>query len=311
MAWESIDTIANVAPHTELLKANGIKFVSRYIAQSSSIGKIMRRPEFEAIVASGLGVVVNYELSGKEWRGGYARGLSDGRFARSYARDLGLPDHEPIVQSVDEGVSDLGLVSEYQRGFNDGGGVGPQGVYGPGNVVQHLRSIGYVRVGWQWKDGTRPTVPGADVRQRYVTPFEFPFSYDTNDQVSAYQGYKKVTDQPLPPYDPLHHKYSVWPAVDKTPIKFGYGYAAGTQQLQGMITYMKHVAIVESGQVMSEPYGVALDDVTTMVRNYNNFFNRDGSNRALAIEAWGENGHAVAGAETWKIIDFLASRYSN
>jgi hypothetical protein len=102
----------------------------------------------------------------------------------------------------------------------------------------------------------------------------------------------------------------VWPVADKTPILYGYGYANGTQQLQGMITYMKHVAIIESGQVMQEPYGVALDDVTSMVRNYNNFFNSDGANRALAIEAWGADGHAIAGAETWKIIDFLASRYS-
>ena len=310
MAWECIDTIANVAPHVNLLKANGIQFVSRYIAQSSSIGKIMRKPEFDAIVASGLGIVVNYELSGKEWRGGYARGVSDGRFARTYARGLGLPDIEPITQSIDEGVSDLGLAAEYQRGFNDGGGVGPQGVYGPGNVVQYLRGIGFARVGWQWKDGSRPTVPSADVRQRYPTPFEFPFTYDVNDAVSAYRGYRPSIDPPLPVYDPLHHKYSVWPVADKTPILYGYGYANGTQQLQGMITYMKHVAIIESGQVMQEPYGVALDDVTSMVRNYNNFFNSDGANRALAIEAWGADGHAIAGAETWKIIDFLASRYS-
>lgn len=113
----------------------------------------------------------------------------------------------------------------------------------------------------------------------------------------------------VPPYDPLHHKYGLWPAAQPKPeIRYGYGYTNGTQQLQGVITYFKHTCVCEMGQIMSEPWGVALDDVTAAVRNVNNFFNKDGSNRALAIEAWGEGGHAIVGTETWKIIDFLANR---
>src|SRR5262245_29986558 len=112
------------------MKSLGITGVSRYIARTSTIGKIMRRDECDRILASGLDLMVNYEQSAGDWQGGYSRGLSDGNWARGYVRStLGLPDSVVIIQSIDTGVASgqLGVAVDYQRGFNDGGAVGAQG----------------------------------------------------------------------------------------------------------------------------------------------------------------------------------------
>jgi len=108
----------------------------------------------------------------------------------------------------------------------------------------------------------------------------------------------------FPPYDPWHHQYSLWPVANKVTLTLGTGYAPGTQQYQGMVTYFHHVCAFEAGQSPATPYTVFQEPSKLCVRNLNAFFNPSGTNHAQAIEAW----NGICGPETWKIIDYLASR---
>jgi len=188
-----IDTIRNLTDvDIAQLKSLGVTGVSRYIARTSSIGKIMKADECKRIVASGLGLMVNYEQSAGDWQGGYARGKSDGQWARSYVRGtLGLPDSVVIIQSIDTSVlsSQLGIAADYQRGFNDGGGLGPQGVYGPRNVLEHLHAAGLVRVCWEWMGfASQASSSVSHIRQYRDKPYALPYTYDANTPLALFYG---------------------------------------------------------------------------------------------------------------------------
>ncbi len=193
MPFQVIDTIRNLTDaDIALLKANGITGVSRYIARSSSIGKIMGRAECDRIVASGLALMINYEQSAGDWQGGGAKGASDGAWARSYVRNvLGLPDSVVIIQSIDTGVASgqLPVAAAYQQAFNAAGGQGPQGCYGPRNVLEHLHGQGLLKVAWEWM-GTAgaPSSPVSHIRQYRNKPYSLPFSYDANTPITPYYG---------------------------------------------------------------------------------------------------------------------------
>jgi hypothetical protein len=115
---------------------------------------------------------------------------------------------------------------------------------------------------------------------------------------------------PLPPpgvgYDPWHHNYGLWPLNTAKPsLAFGFGYTNGTQQHQGTCTYFNHVCIFEAGQSrIVPPYEVILQPSIDAMRNLRAFFDPQSTNHAWAVEAW----NGVIGPETWKIVDFLASR---
>jgi len=109
----------------------------------------------------------------------------------------------------------------------------------------------------------------------------------------------------LPVYDPLHHKYSLWPLNPNKPsLVLGSGYAPNTQQYQGAVTYLNHVLIVETAHVLPEPLFVVLQPTIDACRDLRSFFDPKGANTAWAVEAW----NGVIGPETWKCIDYLAGR---
>lgn len=141
-------------PDPRALKAAGIVGVSRYLTtgtSSFSKAKKIDKPEYDALLAAGLTVVLNWELDKGSWRGGYDVGRTHGAAARQQARALGHPDHRPIYQSVDTDWTDseLGVALDYQRGFNDGGGVGPQGMYGTCKMLNAAAFAGLIRFSWQ------------------------------------------------------------------------------------------------------------------------------------------------------------------
>jgi hypothetical protein len=195
-----IDTIRNLTDaDIALLKSYGVTGVSRYIARTSTIGKIMRKDECDRILRSGLALMVNYEQSAGDWQGGAAKGASDGAWARGYVRNtLGLPDTTLIIQSIDTGVStgQLAIAADYQRAFNDAGGCGPQGVYGPRNVLEHIHSLGLCRVCWEWMGvAGAPSTPVANIRQYRDKPYALPFTYDANKPLTPYYGQITATGQ--------------------------------------------------------------------------------------------------------------------
>lgn len=111
---------------------------------------------------------------------------------------------------------------------------------------------------------------------------------------------KLVPAKPLPPpgpsmWDPLHRNYGLYPLnANKPAMQYGWGYTSGTQQHQGMVTYLNLVLIVEVGAVIPEPFGVYHLQTVAWVQNVQRFFK-------LPITG-------KVDAATWKVIDFLASR---
>jgi len=189
----------------------------------------------------------------------------------------------------------------------------------------------YVSGGTIWRSGAifngqRPRIFAAYTDQPNAARIATPYGWDAwqytstqacpgvptlvdHDQVDVWQRFDACCQPVSPPpnqfpYDPWHHQYGLWPVANKEQLTLGTGYAPGTQRLQPMVTYFHHVAAFEAGQSPANPYSVFQAPSQTIVRNLNAFFNRDGKNQAQAIEAWA----GVCGAETWRVIDFLASR---
>ena len=175
-------------PDPASLKAAGVVGVCRYLASSAQAWKVITKSEYERTLAAGLPVTLNWEETAGSWRGGYPLGRSHGQTARQLARALGHPDERPIIQSIDTTVNpgELATAVDYQRGFNEGGGLGPQGVYGTKYVIDSLFTLGLVRVGWQaaargWY-GNGPDCTNAALIQRTSKSYpQFPpASYDEN-----------------------------------------------------------------------------------------------------------------------------------
>jgi hypothetical protein len=175
-------------PDPASLKAAGVVGVCRYLASPAQSWKVITKGEYDRTLAAGLPILLNWEEAAGSWRGGFSLGYSHGRSARILARQLGHPDERPIVQSIDTAVTpaEIATAIDYQRGFNDGGGVGPQGVYGTKYVIDTFFASGLVRVGWQaaargWY-GNGPDCANAALIQRTSKSYpQFsPSSYDEN-----------------------------------------------------------------------------------------------------------------------------------
>jgi hypothetical protein len=141
-------------PTTSELDGLNIEGVSRYLTYPDTTfnaAKQLRKPEYDHLVALGYTVTLNWEYQKSSWTKGYAVGKTHGAEARRQARALGAPDSAVIIQSIDTNPhpSQYGLAADYQRGFNDGGGCGPQGSYGTDGTIRHLHGLGLIRVGWQ------------------------------------------------------------------------------------------------------------------------------------------------------------------
>lgn len=189
----------------DALKANGILGVCRYVGHDYW-SKAIKKPEYDALLAADIPVMLNFESTGTSWRGGFDAGFSEGGYGRSYARSLGHPDSRPVVYSADEGVpfSMLEVAGEYMRGVNAGDGTGtPQGFYGTAMAIDYLWDRGLISVAWQtnargW-EGNRPDSIHASILQRTSKSYgAFPAnSYDENDVAKSDWGqHPAPTDAP-------------------------------------------------------------------------------------------------------------------
>jgi hypothetical protein len=206
------DTIRNLTDADLVtLKNFGATGVSRYIARSSGIGKIMYKPECDRIRAHGMPLVVNYEGSAGAWRNGYSQGVADGQFARSFcANTLGI-NPSVIIASIDTSVatSELPIAAQYCTGFNNGAG-GTQGFYGPPNFLNYIADRNLAKVLWQWKGGS--PIPRASMKQMYSLPYGERingWTYDANQQLSAFYG-----QYPTPGTPPVGKQPIVIPRAD-------------------------------------------------------------------------------------------------
>ncbi len=146
-------------PSMGQLNALGVEGVTRYLSRVDNTipmttcpnSKILLKPEYDELIAAKFTVLLNWEWFAARWLSGYAGGLEDGREARRQADALGAPPEAVIVQSVDTNTleSQYNVACEYQRGFNDGVGRGPQGMYGTDGLLRVAQAKGLIKVGWQ------------------------------------------------------------------------------------------------------------------------------------------------------------------
>lgn len=183
-------------PTIAQLNSAGIEGVSRYLSWPDQSWKVITKPEYDSLINAGFVVTLNWEWHKATWRDGASGGFRDGKEARRQARALGYPDSCVIIQSVDTSVpaADVSLALDYQRGFNDGGGCGPQGMYGTAMVMQWAWAAGLITVAWQtaaraW-EGNGPDSPVAALIQTTEKPYgQFPpAAYDHNDVRKPYWG---------------------------------------------------------------------------------------------------------------------------
>lgn len=192
------------------LQRAGIVAVGRYVAPLPNT-KVIQKPEYDALIAGGIGVWLVWEMSADTaLHAGYAGGFQHGREARRQARLLGHPDQCVIYQAVDTGALPSNAIRSYQDGFNDGGGVGIQGMYGDVAVGHDLLDSNRISLFWQtnatgWP-GDSVDSPRAALWQRYnqVVP-GISGSYDVNDvnAVDFGQNPRPVVLPPTPPPPPV------------------------------------------------------------------------------------------------------------
>ena len=173
------------------MKAAGVVGVSRYLSYPDQSWKVIQRPEYDRTLAAGLSIVLNWEYQKGSALSGYVTGFQHGTEARRQARVLGHPDERPIIQSLDTGYTlaqTLGAL-EYMRGFNEGGGCGPQGIYGARHIIDECWTRGLIRVGWQTAATSWGPVPGISSNAAMIQrtsksyPQFGPLLYDENDIV--------------------------------------------------------------------------------------------------------------------------------
>jgi hypothetical protein len=173
----ALDYTARIPPSA--LTAAGVSDVCRYLCYSP-VGdwKRIRKPEYDELLAAGIGVTLNWELDARDWAHGEAVGIAHGAEAVKQARSLGYPAGCAILGSADFDMSRAtwdSLGRFYGGGFAAAvraGGYRP-GVYGPWDVLTWVRDAGLMDVFWQagmstaWSGGrNRNAWPGVHLRQR-------------------------------------------------------------------------------------------------------------------------------------------------
>jgi len=141
-------------PQLILMRQLGIVGVQRYeTSDSGNQGKVCSKAEYENLLGLGFQVLAGFEVNNTSWRSGYSGGLNHGGQARSKWRLKGHPDSRPIAFAVDSNVAataaDVNLACDYLRGCVDGGGVGPQMVYGESSIITAAYERGIVINGWR------------------------------------------------------------------------------------------------------------------------------------------------------------------
>jgi hypothetical protein len=164
-------------PSTAALKAAGASGVSRYLSYVNprTAPKIVTKAEYDALLAAGLAVVLNWEYDTHDFtNAGFDARLAANEALRQ-ARALGYPDVCPIYFSVDfdATASQWSTIAARFRAVNAVLGVARTGIYGPWDVLEWARRDGVAAWFWQagmstsWSAGrNRNLWPGAHLRQR-------------------------------------------------------------------------------------------------------------------------------------------------
>lgn len=197
------------SPSITAMRAAGVTGVSRYLStlDDDPLGKIIHKTEYDALIAAGFDVVLNWEHSARDWLGGAAAGKSHAAQAVSQARALGYPAGCVIIGSADFDMTASQWASSgraYAQAYSAGirAGEYAAGVYGPSDVLGWCKSLGGFAVYWQsmstaFSAGRNKAAwPGAHLRQRRSTTIGGT-SVDVSDILQARYGQAPVEDDDM------------------------------------------------------------------------------------------------------------------
>lgn len=167
MTYLGIDTAAQItAPQAAKLKASGVSFVGRYLAEPDN-PKALTAQEIAVLREAGLAILLCWETTAARMKGGAVAGAYDGELAAMYARSLGVPAGTVIFFAADYDVpaSDFAAVEAYLRQAKNASDEFGVGLYGPEAVVAEMSRCGVCYYFWQCCAWSNQFLPVADVRQ--------------------------------------------------------------------------------------------------------------------------------------------------
>jgi hypothetical protein len=204
---------SSARPSIPLIKTAGIVGVCRYqwlmpgLRPDFNRAKAITKSEYDELLRNGLTVTLNAQLDKEDWKSGYSHGVDLGRASLLHSREMGHPDHLPVILTVqDSGAIHIPTAVEFMRGFVDGRGLGPQAVYGGTPVIDACQNAGLSQFGWKaaassWSPHTSRHVV---LEQRTTKSYpQFPYTwYDENTIFSPFWGQNPDSTPNIPPPKP-------------------------------------------------------------------------------------------------------------
>lgn len=152
-----IDASVNISKALDCLKQSGVGTAIRYYNRNMT-GKVVRAPEFNAILAAGMSLCIVHQRGGRDpAEYGAQNGTLDAQYCRNYGKQLGQPGGSAVYFAVDFDISAADLkkfvMPYFQAVKNEmakAGGLPSYriGVYGSGMTCQTLLDAGLVQLTW-------------------------------------------------------------------------------------------------------------------------------------------------------------------
>ena len=152
-----VDASVNTTNALGCLKSSGITTIIRYYNRNMT-AKVIKRPEVNAILASGLSLCIVHQRGGRDpAEYGAQNGRLDARHCRNYGAQMGQPSGSAVYFAVDFDISagDLNrmVVPYFEAVRNEmaAGGEEPAlriGVYGSGLTCRTLLDAGLADLTW-------------------------------------------------------------------------------------------------------------------------------------------------------------------
>lgn len=186
------------------LRNAGITFAVRYVSPDNT-GKNLTAGEANALRATGIDVVTNWEFAERAPLNGRAQGVSDAARGINMAVALGQPSHAAIYFSVDFDAqdSDMHAIAAYIDGATATIGADRVGVYGGYRVIANIAATKRCKYFWQtyaWSGGRWH--PAAQLRQVQNGVRIGGADVDIDQSMSGdYGGWGGANASPAPPTD--------------------------------------------------------------------------------------------------------------